>query len=350
MSNATQLKATIKTLKTDRILESSNGVGISINGTLFGKNSIQSESLIGFNDGIKIDNAYIKNKTLNIGEIKPISGESSIKLSNIDVNNTSFSCNNPIFINGTKFNDKHIFTNKINNDAFPTEISGIRVTNGIIHCKSIIQEEPTVVSSVSKPVAIPSSPKATKSIEEPKLQYKYIKEGESDLSILNTKFTSDRIHTKNLDVRIFTTDAIFEKTAYRGVTVDGCLLKKGDIVSTNGKINMKKGVFEEIQLGEQILSVSKWETFDIDKVADNKSRCIVNSMNNSVSISLDFIVSDTKSEIPLYVQSNCVVHGTIFVNDRAILISTNKNGDKLIFFECKKNSHIRGSITYEIKK
>lgn len=358
MPEQQQLKAFIKTLKTDRILEASNGTGITINGSLFDSQpteGIRTNSIKGSkdNNGIKIENVNIHNSKLSAEYIKPLDGK-TLEICNINVDSTRlYSKIEPIFINGTRFRDKEIYTNKINSSIdSPINISGITIEDGVIKCKNIITDIPIVGLTTEDSRSLPLASEKSTLIEEFKL--KHINEEHDSVCILNTVFRKGTLETSKLNTKIFETDAIFEKTKHKGVTIEGCLLKNSNIIS-NGNLSCKIGNFEKLKVGHEGIEIKhdKWMDLDIQDIAikDNKSKYIHISISNTVHVSLDFKLLGTmkaiKLPINIPVNNNDVYNGTIFLNDRPVIISA--IGKELIINEISggfSGIYIRGSITY----
>tara|TARA_Y100000389_G_scaffold202446_1_gene247755 strand:+ start:14135 stop:15220 length:1086 start_codon:yes stop_codon:yes gene_type:complete len=350
-----QLKAFIKTLKTDRILEASNGTGITINGSLFDSQpteGIRTNSLKGsvINNGIKIEDVHINNSSISTESIKPFDGK-TIEICDINVDSTRlYSKIEPIFINGTRFRDKEIHTNKINSTHHPVNISGVTIENGIIKCKNIISETPLVPVNENEQAI-----SDTDIIEKEENKLIHVKEDVDTVSILNTVFRKGTVETLKFNTKVFETDAIFEKTKHKGVTIEGCLLKNSNIIS-NGDLSCKTGNFEKLKLGHEgiVIQHDKWVDFDIPDIPikDNKSKYIHIGISNTVHVSFDFKLIGTLSKIKLPINSpagpnGCVYNGTIFLNDRPVIISA--IGKELIINEISggfSGVYIRGSITY----
>lgn len=350
------LKASIKTLKTDRIMENTPSSGIYMNGSLFGNGKINTSSIepIDNSDSLNLGGIKVKNGFVELKEIQPNKLD-FLKLCGINLNDTYLNAEKSIFINDSKFDHREIHTDKINTIHESILISGVKICNGIITCKNINQtDQITNTEPTNKNTTI-----AAQKVIQPEFKIIKCSENDNKVSILNTVFHKNLLQTPKLQVPIFETDAIFEKQPNRGINIDGCWIRKGDIHS-NGRllfntIKANSITLNSLQIGKLQIGNGLWSDFYIDDdiVSLNRSRYIISSIDHSVSISIHAVAKKEFSYIDLpdilCMNNDNIYHATVFINDRA-LIATIESNKIILQHKVQKNQTIKGSLIYEKSK
>lgn len=242
--SANYIKAKITTLQTDRIISQSDGTpdqtALYVNGAIMYNNPpkmsigkitgpIGRGANAASGGDLTINDVVISGSTIQASKVFPIQGE-TLDIANMKFNAKTASINNtamPIKINGVSMSNGNMTLGNINASREKLNIAGISIENGKLTCESIVvTKKADNLDYTHSASGIQHGDMLTAKTEELALKIEALTNYKSELP--------KELDLDRLSVQIFDTDAIFEKTRQRGVNIEGCLFKRGNVKAQTG--------------------------------------------------------------------------------------------------------------------